>query len=119
MGSHLCLRLLGAPVVTNWRNIALINLGLWGPPLLWATALQLGQVLPYMDCARGSHSLSMVAIAGLALVILAGLLVWRVAGRGRREFSFLAALSALSSVVFAFALALQTAATWILTGCER
>ena len=105
--------------MTKWRDSALINLGLWGPPLLWASTLQLGEVLPHIDCARGSHSLGWAAFVALASAMLAGILGWRVAGHERREYSFLAVLSALSSGVFAYALALQVAATWILTGCER
>jgi hypothetical protein len=105
--------------VTHRRNTALINLGLWGPPLLWATSLQLSEVLPYLDCAQGSHSLAWASLAALVFAVVAGVMVRRLTRREGGEYSFLAALSALSSAVFAFALALQVTATWILTGCER
>ena len=107
--------------MTSWRNTATINLGLWGPPLLWATSLQLGEILPYFDCTHGSHRLAIIAFTSLALVVLSGVLVWRTAGHWRRphEIPFLAALACLSSGVFAYALILQAIATLVLTGCEK
>ena len=106
--------------MNGWRIKALINLGLWGPPLLWAATLQLGQILPHVDCARRSHSLAWIAFGAVISAVLAGISVWRVAGRSEgRETHFLASVSALSSAVFTFALLLQTIATLVLTGCEK
>jgi hypothetical protein len=107
--------------MTSWRKSALINLGLWGPPLVWATSLQFSQVLPYLDCMRGSHGLANIAFAALVLAVLSGGLVWHVAGRQRQRHKvpFLAAIATLSSAVFAYALALQAIATLVLTGCEK
>lgn len=105
----------------TWRNTATINLALWGPPLLWAATLQLGEILPYFDCTHGSHRLAIIAFTALALAVLSGVLAWRIASRQQRphEISFLAALACLSSGVFAYALTLQAIATMVLTGCEK
>ena len=60
-----------------------------------------------------------------ALALTAGLVSWRAASKETVGFAspntlrFDALLSALSALVFSFALALQTIASLVLTGCER
>jgi hypothetical protein len=99
--------------------------GLWFPALVWAINMQLGQILPYHDCA-GTIRISAVISAALAMVaLLAGSISWRSwratpAGFGSpNTLRFAAALSALSALIFAFALALQAIASMVLTGCEH
>jgi hypothetical protein len=59
------------------------------------------------------------------VTLLAALTSWRMARTTPSGFGspstlrFNARLSALGALVFAFALALQTMASWVLTGCER
>ena len=99
--------------------------GLWLGGLLWATNMQLGQVLPDLDCIRQARISAFVSLALTIFALLAGLMSWRTmrvrpSGFGSpRTLRFDAGVSALSALMFAFALALQTIASWVLTGCER
>jgi hypothetical protein len=99
--------------------------GLWVATLLWATNMQLGQILPLTDCVTQRHVSAIVSLMAVLGTALAGVLSWRsskaeITGfRSPRTFHFAGALSALSSLVFLFALALQMAAAMVLTGCER
>ena len=98
--------------------------GLWVAVLLWAVNMLLGLNLPYDDCVRENHASAFVSLAMLAATGAAAFASWR-AARARitgfsspRNFRFIGALSALSALVFGFALALQMVAGWVLTGCE-
>jgi hypothetical protein len=99
--------------------------GLWLPALAWAANMQAGQILPYVDCARGVRYSAFVSLALTILTLAAGAMSWRRARAVPAGFGspgtlrFAATLSALSALTFAFALALQTAASLVLTGCER
>jgi hypothetical protein len=99
--------------------------GLWAPALLWAVNMQLGQVLPYVDCARQIRSSAVTSIAVTVLALLAGWVSWRsvrppAAGFGSPStLRFAGNVSALSALIFAFALFMQTIASLVLTGCER
>lgn len=99
--------------------------GLWAAALLWAANTQLGLVLSYRDCT-GEFQVSALISAGFAvLALMAGAISWRSARSRPMGFGspptihFDAAISALSALVFAFALSLQTMASLVLTGCER
>ena len=99
--------------------------GLWLAALLWAVNAQLGQILPALDCTQQVHVSALISVAFTLLTLLAGLISWRSAridqtgSRSPRTRRFDAMLSALCALVFAFALALQTIASLVLTGCER
>ena len=99
--------------------------GLWLPALLWAVNMQLGQILPYHDCAVTIRISTAVSTALAIFALLAGSISWRSwrdapAGFGSpNTLRFAAALSALSALIFAFALALQAIASMVLTGCEH
>ncbi len=99
--------------------------GLWLTVLLWAVNTLLGLNLPYPDCAKQSHASVLLASIALIVACLAGGLSWRssrsdIGGfSSPRTFHFIGALSALSCLVFVFALALQALAGVVLTGCER
>jgi hypothetical protein len=99
--------------------------GLWAPALLWAANMQLGQVLPYIDCAREIRSSALTSIAATILTLLAGYVSWRSVRPPSTGFGspstlrFAGNLSALSALIFAFALIMQTTASLVLTGCER
>jgi hypothetical protein len=99
--------------------------GLWLPALVWALNMQLGQILPYHDCAGTIRISTVISAALLIVTLLAGLISWRSwrtapAGFGSPDtLRLAAAVSALSALIFAFALALQAIASMVLTGCEH
>ena len=99
--------------------------GLWVATLLWAVNVQLGQILALTDCVTQRHVTAISSVAAVLATAFAGVLSWRsskaeITGfRSPRTFHFAGALSALSSLVFIFALGLQAAASMVLTGCER
>jgi hypothetical protein len=105
---------------------------------LWAVNMQLGQILPYVECGSRYDPELVVTAAAAAASLLCGWVSWRSTGRSfarstqcspvgfpdhaeaaNRAFRFAATVSALLGVMFAFALLLQAASTLILTGCER
>jgi hypothetical protein len=100
--------------------------GVWLAALAWAINMELGQLLPDMEC-RGQLRLSVIAsFAGAALAVIAAIVSWRSAprpdaeiGEPRETFTFIAMTSALSGLVFSFALGMQGIATLVLSGCER
>jgi hypothetical protein len=99
--------------------------GLWAGGLAWAVNTQLGQILPLSDCTRQLHlsAFFSLALAGLALIgAFASFSMTRdrPAGFGSPQtLRFDAGVSALAALIFVFALLLQLAASWMLTGCER
>ncbi len=99
--------------------------GLWLPGLVWAANMQLGQTLPLIDCTRQVRWSALVSTIFTLLALLAALVSWRFArsaplGFGSpRTIRFDAALSAISALVFAFALTLQTIASLMVSGCDR
>jgi hypothetical protein len=99
--------------------------GLWISALLWAANMQLGQILPYVDCAQRIRYSAYVSAAMAVLALAAGYASWRSAHSSPRGFGspstirFAGSLSALSALVFVFALIMQAMASVVLTGCER
>jgi hypothetical protein len=99
--------------------------GLLIAPLAWAIDTQLGEILPYLDCQYRARSSAIAAFSGMLLACLAAIMSWRATSRTRMATSlmatsgFLGALSALSGLIFAFALSLQGIASLVLSGCER
>lgn len=98
--------------------------GLWVAVLLWAINMLLGLNLPYDDCVRESHVSAIVSLVMLATTGVAAFASWRAVKSeitgfsSPRSFRFIGAISALAALVFAFALAMQMVAGWVLTGCE-
>lgn len=91
-------------------------------PAAWAVAVQLGQILPYVDCARGWRSAAVAAAVAVALATTTAALSWRWARNGKaptRTLAFVAAFAALVALGIAFAAGLQVAAGLVLSGCER
>lgn len=94
--------------------------GLIVAPAAWAANLQLGQILPHIDCASG---LTLTAAASFvaAIVALIGTVVSCQAYvvSVSRNSLFVAGLGALTGAAFLFALFLQGAATLLLDACQR
>jgi hypothetical protein len=96
-------------------------------PLVWAINTQLGQILPYLECKVRLPLLAGTSIALAFSALAAGYLSWRCDHEGfdlkpsdeADTASFVASLSALTGVLFAFPLFLQAVSSLVLTGCER
>ena len=92
-------------------------------PLVWALNVQLGQLLPYLDCSRHTRLSAIVSAVATVIAVGAGLLalqnVSRAGVTAGRTMRFVVNLGGLMSLLFAFALVLQFAAGVVLSGCER
>jgi hypothetical protein len=99
-------------------------LGLLVASAVWIINTELGQLLPYIDCERDVRLSAAASFVGVVSACLAGAISWRAASRAK-PFAHLATLelvgsvSALSALVFAFALSMQGIASLVLNGCER
>ncbi|MFL9826734.1 hypothetical protein [Rhodoplanes sp. SY1] len=99
-------------------------IALLGAPAAWAVAVQLGQILPYVDCGAGLRTSALTAVGAAVLAGAAGVVSWRWgrdrAGTHKRPvLRFVAMTGGLVAFVLLFALLLQLAAGLVLTGCER
>lgn len=115
---------------TIFRSDWLPCAGLIVPPLVWAVNTQLAEILPYAECG-GPVRWSILASCSAALLSLtAGLVAWWTTRRNRSDadlgvtaypvsFVFVGWLNLAMGAVFAYALALQGFAGFVLTGCER
>lgn len=110
----------------SYRNLIMGAGGLVLGPAAWALNTQLGQLLPYADCATGWR-FSAFGSLGCLLLCLAGLAMsgrTAVAETGNlvsqpATSRFVALLGTLNGIVFSFALLLQGVASLVLSGCER
>jgi hypothetical protein len=112
--------------VSKLLSNLLLCAGLWAAPLVWAANMQLGQLLPYLDCRAQLHISAVASLIGAGIAALSGVASWQSAKRAAAEtagihqtIAFAGALSALAALVFTFALVMQAAASMVLTGCER
>ena len=87
-------------------------------PTVWAMSMQGGQLLPYLDCARGYRTTAVAALTATVLALLAGGICWRNRAFDQRG-RFACAVASLLAVLLAFAILLQAIAGIMLTGCER
>jgi hypothetical protein len=98
-------------------------------PLAWTVNTELGQVLPHAECGTLIPTSALISVVAMALALLGAHLSWRVSRtrvsadphyiEGRTSMRFLDQLGALVGLTFAFALALQSAAAFIVSPCER
>ncbi|MGJ4929254.1 hypothetical protein ACQR1I_24895 [Bradyrhizobium sp. HKCCYLS2038] len=102
--------------LTAWAGLIIGGLG-------WAANTQLGEMLATPDCISRSRPSAIISAALLAAVLLAAGLSWWLDGKpstgADRTLSFSSRLSALTALLFAFALLMQAAASMVLSGCER
>ena len=107
------------------RNMFSALAGLSIAPTAWAINMQLGQILPYVDCAQQSRLSAICSFAGGAVALLAGGLSWSWTRREPNKSSliatstFVAWIGALSALIFVFAFLMQGIASLVLSGCER
>ncbi|MBW6425399.1 hypothetical protein KX729_28640 [Rhizobium sp. XQZ8] len=94
--------------------------GLVVAPAAWAVNMQLGQILPHIDCASELILTATGSFIAMLLAIIGTVLSYRTytpsVSRGTR---FVAGLAVLIGAAFVFALYLQGAATLLLDACER
>lgn len=106
----------------SWLSL---SAGLLIAPLAWAIVVQLGEILPWLDCQHQVRSSAIAAFSGMLLACLAAIVSWRSIMHHRTAAPltatsvFLGALSAVSALIFIFALSMQGVASLVLSGCER
>jgi hypothetical protein len=90
--------------------------------------MQLGQVLPYVDCANSLRISAMVSFALGLLAVAAAVVSWRSRNSvgdappspsSGVPWQFVATVGTLAALLFAFTMVLQGASSLVLTGCER
>lgn len=91
---------------------------------LWMVNMQLGQILPYLDCQHQTRYSAVISFVGAAIACLAGAISWRSIGHvltpePQRAWLFVGSINVLAALVFAFALSMQGMAGLVLSGCER
>jgi len=87
---------------------------------IWAINTQLGEIWPYFDCRAEVRWSAIASFTAASMVVLAGCVSWQsVLDRTNPSFRFLGSVSGLAALLFAFALAMQGAASLVLSGCER
>jgi hypothetical protein len=91
--------------------------------LAWAANTQFGEMLATPDCISTVRSSAIISATLLVAALTATGVSWW-ADRKRsaaddRTLPFAAQLSALTALMFAFALLMQATASMVLTGCER
>jgi predicted permease len=100
------------------RFVLLAGLTVGG--LAWAANTQLGEILPYPECRTRIAWLAYASLAVGLVAIGAALISWRARKPGDVLVDvFLLRLGLMAGLLFAFAIALQGAASLVLTGCER
>lgn len=92
--------------------------GLYVPPAAWAIDTQLGQILSYGDCNTGAGWTAFAAFTAAAFAAAGAIVSQRgTAATAFRTALFLGRIAFLLGLCFAFALALQGAATVLVSPC--
>lgn len=94
--------------------------GLFFAPMAWLINTQLGQILPAADCADRMSVTAVAAFGSAAVAAACAVLSQRSSGAGVSRLSgFVASVSTLTALIFAFALLLQGAASVLLSPCAH
>jgi hypothetical protein len=97
-------------------------LGSWGgfvvSVVLWSVNMQLGEMLPEPQCHSQVPQLGWTSLSAVLLSVASAYVSWRSPWPSRAGL-FWSRLCALMALIFAFALLLQMAAGFILSGCEK
>ena len=112
--------------MSTHRNLVyvLACAGLVMAPSAWIINTQLGQTLPYLDCQHQARWSAVASFVAAAASCLAALISWRSGNRAKMSgplptLAFVGSTSALTALVFTFALSMQGLASLVLSGCER
>lgn len=125
MGSDLRVHLLVNPIMSQHSMLkgALPLTGLVVAPLAWVTAMQVSQILPYVDCANRSRSTAIAVACGIVVALVAAWLSWWRGGgfsiNDGQSRLFFGSVAGLSALVLSYALGLQFLASLMLDACER
>jgi hypothetical protein len=101
----------------DWRRLG-ASIGLMAAASLWAVNMQLGEMLPEWQCRAQNGALGLTSSAAVLLSLISGYVSWRSPWPSRAGW-FWSRLCTLAALLFAFALLLQVAAGFMLTGCEK
>jgi hypothetical protein len=101
----------------DWRRLG-ASTGLIAAVALWAVNMQLGEMLPEWQCRTQNGALGLTSIVAALIALASAVVSWRAPWPSRVGW-FWSRLCTLAALLFAFALLLQTAAGFMLTGCER
>ena len=101
----------------RWLRVATCT-GMIIAPLLWTLNTQLGLILPYAECGSRYRPALIGSVIAVVLALAAAAVSWRSTWPGHTG-RFWSGVCALFAIVLAFALLLQAAAAFMLTGCER
>ena len=101
----------------RWLRIGACS-GMIIASLLWTVNTQLGLILPYAECGSRARPALIGSVIAVVLALGAAGVSWRSAWPGHTG-RFWSGVCALFGIVLAFALLLQSAAAFMLTGCER
>jgi len=101
----------------DWRRF-----GAWSgfivAVVLWSINMQLGEMLPEWQCRAQNNALGLTSLAAVLFSLASAYLSWQSPWQGRAGL-FWSRLCALMALIFAFALLLQMAAGFMLSGCEK
>ncbi|MBP0445405.1 hypothetical protein J8J14_11500 [Roseomonas sp. SSH11] len=103
------------PVLLAWAGLVM------GPAALLANT-QLGLTLPYAECGASLRPGPFLSGAAVLLSLLGAWLSWRASGLRRSGAGmpgFIGSLGALTGLIIAFALLLQSLATLVISACAR
>lgn len=97
--------------------------GLIFGPAMWAANTQLADMLPDLECHTHMALLGLSSLIAVVVTALGGLLSWQHARQPSAAYAvsqpFVAHVSALVALIFAFALLLQGASSLVISGCQH
>jgi len=99
---------------------AMLLIGLVVPPAVWTLNVQLGQMLPPVDCGSDTALAAVFSLVWVVAAAAATLVSGRVGlFQVSRPHRFFFGLSVMAGAVFLFALILQGAASLLIDACAR
>jgi hypothetical protein len=101
----------------DWRRLW-ASTGFIVAVLFWSVNIQLGEMLPEPQCRVQGHHLGWTSLTALLLSLGSAYVSWQSPWPSRTGL-FWSRLCTLLALMFGFALFLQMAAGFILSGCEK
>ena len=111
---------------SDFITILLAWLGLIVGAVAWSINTQWGQIAPYVDCTGRLPSAALASFASAGVALFGSISSWRSQSfvqypdnDSATIWRFIGWVSALAALLFAFALAMQGAASLIVSPCDR